>query len=820
MSTAYSAQFQIDQPDGAGSGSPGIARTDLWRATRVNLTPTASPPGATHRWSLVRPRGSTAQFLDPLTGLPNPDCATPYILQDKWGSYLIQHSVNNGAYTSQMIAAVKFDDDGTLLKLGWRYPALNEGWLDASDPDGWKKPLEDIFDSLYGVISSLENHGGYYGDDGGERRAGDPTVQAERRVRLRELGNTLSQYCTYTILSVLDQRQIAQTVIQLVEFEGEEPSGPAHRFSITPGSQYGLMLVDALLEQPAQAIPFTMLVGILDDIEPLSIQTFGTQVAVVFTEAVVVFELAQVLEIGLTSMVDWPDITVVTNPDVGGGGFGTDCRVAFALDRGIARMFMTDKVSNKIYSARIDMPARIGGTVVMNVTSMTADVVWTGLPTDLPHGIVVDDSGGCWVALQGAGQIVRFNIRVVDAQHVMLIKKDTFDDPSNPTELVFDGVFVVATHSYLESSPPVFTGSKRTLPAFPILSDLITSIAVGSTAVKQSTLSVYNGVTGMIDPLPVNYGPGCVALSRDHIWFSCAPYMMSNDVGFIGMLPVRFNPVSGRCSPGWSIQQFADYLYTYLGSPVSITMEPGTLAIDEMGALYCAFALEESLPGIDQRFNDIPMVAVTHVLRVPTVNHPVETDTLAVRSMGLAGGLLMALPGDQSGMGTEPSGRGVVVPLVGSDDGDTVLWDGVHAHWKVGAGGTPPTPVESNNLTDVKPAGEGLFASDPVYINSSGLAMRADAGVLAKQEVHGFVQDDTEEGANATITVSGIHAYTGLATLPAIDTVLYLAIGAGGGSRWSATPPGTGTPGVRITRLGQVRANNSIMVRIQVIAQT
>ena len=170
MSTAYSAQFQIDQPDGAGSGSPGIARTDLWRATRVNLTPTASPPGATHQWSLVRPRGSTAQFLDPLTGLPNPDCATPYILQDKWGSYLIQHSVNNGAYTSQMIAAVKFDDDGTLLKLGWRYPALNEGWLDASDPDGWKKPLEDIFDSLYGVISSLENHGGYYGDDGGERR--------------------------------------------------------------------------------------------------------------------------------------------------------------------------------------------------------------------------------------------------------------------------------------------------------------------------------------------------------------------------------------------------------------------------------------------------------------------------------------------------------------------------------------------------------------------------------------------------------------------------------------------------------------------------
>jgi hypothetical protein len=767
---------------------------------------------------MTRPKGSASAFLDPLTGLPNPTCTNPYILQDRWGTYLIQHSINDGVYTDELVAAVKFDDDGTLLKLGWRYPALNEGWLSASDPNGWKQPIEDIFDSLYTVISSLDNHGGYYGDDGGERRAGDPTVQAERRVRLRELGNTLDQYGTYTISSVLDQKQIAQTVIQLVAFEGELPSGPIHKFSVAPGSQYGLMIVDALLEQPAQAIPFTMLAGILDNIEPLSIQTYGTQVAVVFTEAVVVFELAQVLEIGITSMVDWPDITVVTNPDMS-DGFGTESRVAFALDRGIARIFVTDKDLDKIYSARIDMPARIGSTVPMTVLSIAADVVWTGQAGDHPHGIVMDDSGGCWVALQGAGRIVRFAVKVVDEQHVTLVKKDTFVDQQHPTELAFDGVFVVATHSYADPDGPVYLRDRLTIPALPVLSDLITSIAVGSTAVKQSTLSVYNGVTGTVDPLTVNYGPGCIALSRDHIWFSCSTYMVSGGAGFTGMVPVRYNPVSGKCSPGWSIQQFADYLYGYLGTP-AILMTPGTLAIDGVGALYCAFVISTIVPGSALGLGIVEEVDTVHVLRVPAIQQLTEVDDLAVRSIGLLGGILVALPSTQDGMSTESRGRGVVSALTGTDDGDTVVWDAVHDTWKVGAGGTPPTPVGSNSLVDVKPAGEALYAGDPVYINSSGLAMRADASVLAKQEVHGLVQDATSLGDDATITVSGIHAYTGLAVLPAIDTVLYLAVGVGGGSRWSATPPVTTTPGVRITRLGQVRANNSIMVRVQVIAQT
>ena len=148
MVATYSAMFEIDQPGGAGPGAPGSARIDLWLATRVNLAPSEPPPGATYQWSMIGPTGSAASFVDPDTGGDGSHVAAPYFVPDVWGSYLIQLSVNNGVYISRLVAAVQYDDTGVQLKRGWRYPVLNESWLDASDPYGWTSALQNIFDDI------------------------------------------------------------------------------------------------------------------------------------------------------------------------------------------------------------------------------------------------------------------------------------------------------------------------------------------------------------------------------------------------------------------------------------------------------------------------------------------------------------------------------------------------------------------------------------------------------------------------------------------------------------------------------------------------
>jgi hypothetical protein len=355
MPPPYTAQFRIDQTGGGGPGSPGIARIDLWRTLRIDLTPTNPPPGATYEWNMVRPRGSSAVFLDPGTGLPNPNHATPYFIPDVWGSYLVQCSINNGQHTFKLIAATKFDADGTLMKLGWRYPALNEDWLNASDPYGWKQAIEDIFDSLFGVISSLQGHGGHSGDDGGETRAADAVVQAERRVRLRDIRTNCAQDdASFILTSVIDQKQLGQSVVQLANFVRDDGFGPV------PGS--GLAIIDSADESLKFVIPLSLLLvpAPFASITPLCISTFGTQVAVAMQEAVVVVELGKQL---LEGEYSEPDIAILFNPDAG-GGFGDECRVAFGVDRGVPRVFISDKQQDKIYTTQVNLPAPLAGVLV------------------------------------------------------------------------------------------------------------------------------------------------------------------------------------------------------------------------------------------------------------------------------------------------------------------------------------------------------------------------------------------------------------------------------------------------------------------------
>jgi hypothetical protein len=287
--------------------------------------------------------------MDPSNGQPNPNCQTPYFIPDVWGSYLVQCSINNGQYTFKLVAAVKFDADGTLMKFGWRYPALNEDWLSASDQYGWKQAIEDIFDSLYNVISNLQGHGGHSGDDGGETRAAMPVTQAERRYKLHDIGTTCRQGpATYSVTSVIDQKQLGQSVVQLATFLIDTGEGAP-----TPSS--GLAIVDPAAEAVKFVVPLSsMLVpDPFASITPVCFGTFGTQVTVVLQEAILVLELGRQLAAG--SYSDPDDIAILTNPDVG-GGFGSECRVAFTVDRGLPRIFVSDKQRNKIYTALIDLP--------------------------------------------------------------------------------------------------------------------------------------------------------------------------------------------------------------------------------------------------------------------------------------------------------------------------------------------------------------------------------------------------------------------------------------------------------------------------------
>ena len=125
----------------------------------------------------------------------------------------------------------------------------------------------------------------------------------------------------------------------------------------------------------------------------------------------------------------------------------------------------------------------------------------------------------------------------------------------------------------------------------------------------------------------------------------------------------------------------------------------------------------------------------------------------------------------------------------------------------------------SSALTDTLSAGEDIAAGDPVAINTSGVAYNADAkeGAGFRQEVHGLAISDALSGSAVQVTTYGVLPYVGAVALPAPGTPLYLGRGTGVLGSWVVTPD-TSTPLSRITRLGQVRTSNSILVRVQLIA--
>lgn len=117
------AIFTISQPTGAGAGSPGEARRDLWMGQQVLLTAVDVSPGG-YEWEFMPggiPPGSTAT-------LSNADTQQASFTPDLAGSYRVRLIWNGGGpnRVSTKVIRVTKDNTGVATKRGWGFPAFDE----------------------------------------------------------------------------------------------------------------------------------------------------------------------------------------------------------------------------------------------------------------------------------------------------------------------------------------------------------------------------------------------------------------------------------------------------------------------------------------------------------------------------------------------------------------------------------------------------------------------------------------------------------------------------------------------------------------------
>jgi len=139
--------------------------------------------------------------------------------------------------------------------------------------------------------------------------------------------------------------------------------------------------------------------------------------------------------------------------------------------------------------------------------------------------------------------------------------------------------------------------------------------------------------------------------------------------------------------------------------------------------------------------------------------------------------------------------------------------------WTEFTGGTS----SGTQLTDAMVSDEAVNEGDPVALNPlTGRVYRSDAHEIAgnRQEVWGLATSSVlAAGQPISVVTSGVMAYTPGGLAP--GDILYIGVGLGIGGGFTNNPvPILATSGRRLTRIGQVRTASSILVRVQVIAQT
>ena len=140
------AIMTINQPTGAGNGSPGVARNDLWNAQQIDLV-VATGGNSSILWSLLdRPAGSAAT-------IGSPTATTATLTPDVLGTYRVQLVTNGGGpgNISIKVLRVRKNNAGVLQNRGWCLPALGESGGESNFVGNlreWSESLEFIFADL------------------------------------------------------------------------------------------------------------------------------------------------------------------------------------------------------------------------------------------------------------------------------------------------------------------------------------------------------------------------------------------------------------------------------------------------------------------------------------------------------------------------------------------------------------------------------------------------------------------------------------------------------------------------------------------------
>lgn len=140
------AVIVIDQLSGAGAGTPGVARDDLWLMQEVTLR-CGTSGNSSYLWSLLSVPAGSAATLDA------PEQHTCRFVPDLVGTYRVRLITNGGGpgNIQVLVIRVRFDSAGEVVRRGWAYPAVGEtvGENNFEGNDrSWAKAIEDIFEDI------------------------------------------------------------------------------------------------------------------------------------------------------------------------------------------------------------------------------------------------------------------------------------------------------------------------------------------------------------------------------------------------------------------------------------------------------------------------------------------------------------------------------------------------------------------------------------------------------------------------------------------------------------------------------------------------
>ncbi len=140
------ATIVANQSTGAGAGSPGVARNDLWQSCQIDLLDAAGG-NTSWAWTLLsKPSGSAAVLSGAAT-------AAASFTPDVPGTYRVQLLVNGGGpgNISIKVLRVRKDVSGNLVRRGWCLPAHGELAGEANytgNTTDWDEPWRTIIEDL------------------------------------------------------------------------------------------------------------------------------------------------------------------------------------------------------------------------------------------------------------------------------------------------------------------------------------------------------------------------------------------------------------------------------------------------------------------------------------------------------------------------------------------------------------------------------------------------------------------------------------------------------------------------------------------------